>query len=84
MFSSKFILTFVFYVLKFENQVVSLIPIFFFHHNFYLATPNGECDLISNIFTLIPFQWYIVGGGENLNQVYYLHFCPKFLEFLGF
>jgi hypothetical protein len=61
-FSSKFILTFVFCVLKIDNQVVNLIPILFFCHNFYLITPNGECELISNIFTLRPFQWYIVKG----------------------
>ncbi len=62
MFSSKFIVTFVFYVLKFDNQVVNLIPILFFHHNFYLTTSNGECEFISNIFTSRPFEWYIVGG----------------------
>jgi hypothetical protein len=62
MFNLKFILTFVFCVLKIENQVVNLIPILFFHHNFYLTTPNEECELISNIFTSRPFQWYIVKG----------------------
>jgi hypothetical protein len=63
MFNSKSILTLVFCVLKFENQVVNLIPILFFRHNFYHTTPNGEYELISSIFTLRPFQWYTWGGG---------------------
>ncbi len=72
MFSSKFILTFIFCLLKIDIQVVNLIPILFFCHNFYLTTPNGECELISNIFISRPFQWYIVGG----------QFKPSFLPSL--
>jgi len=40
------------------SQTASLIPNIFFCHNLYCKCPNGPCEAIFDIYTLIDFQWY--------------------------
>jgi hypothetical protein len=40
------------------SQTASLIPGLSFGHNLCFRCPNGSCEPISDIYTLIFFQWY--------------------------
>jgi hypothetical protein len=40
------------------NQTASLIPDLSFCHNLCCKCPNGSCEPILDIYTLIIFQWY--------------------------
>jgi hypothetical protein len=40
------------------RQIAILIPGLFFCHNLCCRCPNGSCEPIFDIYTLIAFQWY--------------------------
>ncbi len=40
------------------SQTASLTPGLSFCHNLYCRCPNGSCEPILDIYTLIAFQWY--------------------------
>jgi len=40
------------------SQIANLTPDLSFGHNLCFRCPNGWCELISNIYVLITFQWY--------------------------
>jgi hypothetical protein len=41
-----------------RSQTVNLPPDLSFYHNLCYRCPNGSCEPILNIYTLIDFQWY--------------------------
>jgi hypothetical protein len=40
------------------SQIANLIPGPSFRHNLWCKCPNGPCEAIFDIYTLIAFQWY--------------------------
>jgi hypothetical protein len=47
-----------FWLLVVGNQIANLTPDLSFGHNLCFRCPNGWCEPILDIYTLIHFQWY--------------------------
>jgi hypothetical protein len=46
------------WLLMVESQFVNLTPDLSFDHNLCFRCPNGQCELILDIYVSIVFQWY--------------------------
>jgi hypothetical protein len=46
------------WLLVVRSQIANLIPDLSFCHNLCYRCPNGSCEPIFDIYTLIAFQWY--------------------------
>jgi hypothetical protein len=46
------------WLLMVRSQTASLTPALSFDHNLCFRCPNGRCEPILDIYTLIAFQWY--------------------------